>query len=531
MGFWSYYFFLKLALFWGRFIDFHVIPNLAFAIFTVLPVKQKRWRIAKQAVAIPTGIALLYHDSFLPPLQRALAQKDQLVDFNLPYVIELAGRFVNPQLLLALTLMLLAWLLLRRKLRMASFAFLGIFVVAATPVVQAVAARLVPAPAAAVTTAATGTGAMAEADISSLKPAELDQRLKDFYQAESQRRVAFPSPGAEDPAFDLIFIHICSLAWDDLDYAERREHALLKRFDVLFTRFNSAASYSGPAAIRVLRAGCGQPHHADLYKPAEPECYLYNELVRAGFQPEWAMNHLGIFGNMVEDIKVRAGWNTTPMPLDDVPIALKSFDGVENGYHRDYDTLAKWWQRRLTEPAAKVALYYNTGTMHDGNRFLDGSKPNARDSYRIRTDMLFGDIGRFIDLVQASGRRAVIVMVPEHGGAVRGDRMQISGLREIPTPAITQVPVGIKLINGNATLAGSPQIVDTPTSFLAMSEFLARVMAHDPYAAGAQSLAELAQGLPQTAAIAENEGTVIMSQGSRAMMRTPDGEWTRYEAR
>lgn len=530
MGFWSYYFFLKLALFWGRFIDFHVWPNLAFAIFTVLPAKTRRLRIAKQVLAIPAGIVLLYHDSFLPPPERALAQKDQLVDFNLPYVIELIGRFINVRLLVVLFLMLLVWLLLRRKLRMASFAFLGIFVVAVTPAVQAVAVRLMPAPVV-VAQAASAGPAVAEADITGMKAAELDQRLQDFYKNESTRRVAFPSPAPEDPPFDLIVIHICSLAWDDLEYAERREHELLKRFDVLFTHFNSAASYSGPAAIRVLRAGCGQPHHEDLYKPAEPECYLYNELVRAGFQPEWAMNHLGIFGNMVEDIKARAGWNTTPMPLDGIPISMKSFDGVENGYHRDYDVLARWWTRRLKEPAAKVALYYNTGTMHDGNRLLDNPKLNTRDSYRVRTDMLFGDIGRFMDLVQASGRRAVIVMVPEHGAAVRGDRMQISGLREIPTPAITQVPVGIKLINGEGTLPGSPQVVDTPTSFLAMSELLARVMAHDPYAGGAQSLAEMVKGLPQTAAISENEGTVIMSQGSKTMMRTPDGEWTKYEAR
>ena len=97
--------------------------------------------------------------------------------------------------------------------------------------------------------------------------------------------------------------------------------------------------------------------------------------------------------------------------------------------------------------------------------------------------------------------------------------------------AITEVPVGIKLINGDVALPGSPQTVDTPTSFLAISELLARLMAHDPYAPGAQSLAELAQGLPQTAAVSENEGTLFLSQGSRTMMRTADGAWSPYAAR
>jgi cellulose synthase operon protein YhjU len=529
MGFWSYYFLLKLALFWGRFIDFHVWPNLAFAVFTAIPVRQPRWRVAKQVIAIPTGIALLYHDSWLPPIGRALAQKDQLVDFNLPYLVELLGRFINVQLILALILLFLCWLLLRRRLRMATFAFLGIFVVALTPLFESMAGRLA-APAIAAGAGAPAA-AVAETDLASQSPEQLDERVKTFFEAESRRRVAFPSPSLEEPPFDLMFIHICSLAWDDLDFADRRNHPLMKRFDVLMTRFNSAASYSGPAAIRLLRSGCGQPHHEGLYQPAEPECYLYNELQRAGFKPEWAMNHEGIFGNMRDDIRRLGGWDTTLMPIDDVPISLKSFDGVENGYHRDYDVLAKWWRQRLEQPAPRVALYYNTGTTHDGNRFLDGSRPNARDSFARRTDMLFGDIERFMDLVKASGRRAVIVMVPEHGAAVRGDRMQISGLRELPTPAITEVPVGIKLINGDVALPGSPQTVDTPTSFLAISELLARLMAHDPYAPGAQSLAELAQGLPQTAAVSENEGTLFLSQGSRTMMRTADGAWSPYAAR
>ena len=43
--------------------------------------------------------------------------------------------------------------------------------------------------------------------------------------------------------------------------------------------------------------------------------------------------------------------------------------------------------------------------------------------------------------LEASGRRAVVVLVPEHGAALRGDSAQIAGLREIPTPAITLVPV------------------------------------------------------------------------------------------
>ncbi|MFP3648914.1 cellulose biosynthesis protein BcsG, partial [Paraburkholderia sp. SIMBA_054] len=74
--------------------------------------------------------------------------------------------------------------------------------------------------------------------------------------------------------FDVIVLHVCSLSWDDLDVSKARNNPMLSHFDYLFTNFSTAASYSGPAAIRVLRASCGQEAHADLYKPAAQQCYL-----------------------------------------------------------------------------------------------------------------------------------------------------------------------------------------------------------------------------------------------------------------
>lgn len=50
----------------------------------------------------------------------------------------------------------------------------------------------------------------------------------------------------------------------------------------------------------------------------------------------------------------------------------------------------------------------------------------------------------------------VVVIVPEHGAALVGDKMQMSGLRDIPSPNITHTPVGIKLIGMKALHQGSP---------------------------------------------------------------------------
>ena len=517
MGYWSYYFLLKLYLYSGKYVDFHFWPNLGFALFVALPARKPWQRRLKQLIAVPAGIALLYHDSWLPPLDRALAQKDQLTAFSFTYFLELMQRFIDWKLVLTLLVMLALWMLLKRRVRMSTFALLGVLgaglvqLTARPPALPAMAGD-------------DETGASAG---QALTPAALNQRLDRFYKSESRRHVSLATPAASAVPFDIIYLQVCSLAWDDLRHAGSENHPLLGKFDVLMTRFDAAASYSGPAAIRLLRSGCGQPRHDELYAPASPECFLVNQFQRIGYEPQWAMNHRGIFGNMVEDIRVRGRWDVPLLDTDGIKPALKSFDAVENGYLGDYDVLARWWQQRLKSPAPRVALYYNTGSLHDGNRFLDGSRPNAQESYRRRANMLFGDIQKFMDQIAASGRHAVVVLIPEHGAALHGDRRQLSGLREIPTPAITQIPVGIKLVGRPA---GTQQRVDAPVSFTAMSEVLNRLLAQDPFAENAAPLTDLAENLPQTEPVAENDGTVILQLGGVTMMRTPDGEWSQYDA-
>lgn len=109
-----------------------------------------------------------------------------------------------------------------------------------------------------------------------------------------------------------------------------------------------------------------------------------------------------------------------------------AFDG--SPVRDDYETLAAWYAQRASI-AGPVALYYNTISLHDGNR-LPNSSLSSIDSYPLRVNKLMSDFDRFADLIASSGRRAVIVFVPEHGAALRGDANQVAGLREIPTPRI-----------------------------------------------------------------------------------------------
>jgi cellulose synthase operon protein YhjU len=521
MGLWSYYFFAKFFLYLEKYIDFHVWLNLGFAILLALPLRRRWLRISRQILALPLGIALLYHDSWLPPFARTLSQAGNLAQFDARYLIELLGRFINPQVIVVLVLMSLGLAIAGRKLRLSSFVFIGILGIAGLtwiaghhePTASGLIATSASSPSEPNESAATPTGT------------ELTTSLQNFYQSEAARKITFVRPASVEKPFDIVFVHICSLAWDDMDLVNERNHPLMSKFDVVFKQFNSAASYSGPAAIRLLRGSCGQPKHEDLYKPVSSECTLFNSLQNAGFQAEWLMNHDGHFGNFSADVSERGGLGVKMDDNKAARIGMHSFD--DTPIYDDGDLLRQWVKNRASNPAPQVALYYNTITLHDGNRIAGAARQATNDSYHQRLDTLLNELDSFISQLAQSGRRAVVVFIPEHGAALRGDRMQISGLREIPTPAITLVPAAIKLV-GFGAASSSPLYVEQPSSYLAMTQLLANLVEHNPFEDTHPSLADYVHNLPQTAFVAENEGMVMMRQNGHDMLRNPDLSWSEY---
>ncbi|HWW21221.1 MAG TPA: cellulose biosynthesis protein BcsG, partial [Steroidobacteraceae bacterium] len=305
MGLWSAYFFAKLLLFAGGYLDFNPWLNLAFAAFTALPPKNGRQRFAKNLIAVPLSIVLLYHDSWLPPISRALSQAGNLQAFSGAYLLELLGRFISLKVLAQLAAMMAVYLLARRKLRLSTFVFLAILLIGLFPQGWPSFGPAAVANAAASTTP--GLTPAVEVDPRNMRPEALDALLTQFYAKERQRQVRF-TPAADDVApYDILILNVCSLAWDDLNVVKRDKDPLFARFDLVLSSFSSGASYSGPAAIRLLRGNCGQTEHAQLYNPPKPECLVLDGLQKAGFEPHWLMNHDGQFGNFYADVRDRGG--------------------------------------------------------------------------------------------------------------------------------------------------------------------------------------------------------------------------------
>ncbi|MDP1939733.1 MAG: cellulose biosynthesis protein BcsG, partial [Gallionella sp.] len=326
---------------------------------------------------------------------------------------------------------------------------------------------------------------------------------------------------------DVIFIHVCSLSWDDVRAVGLEQHPLWQRFDILLKNFNSAASYSGPAAIRLLRATCGQQEHGKMYAPVPEKCYLMNSLLRSGFEPELALNHDGKFDDFLGQVQSTGRLTVPPMPLDGLRVTQRAFDDAP--VYDDLDVLNRWLETRKKSASSRVALYYNTVSMHDGNH-LPGthSTPNSLDTYKVRLSDFLDRTEQFMKSLDESGRRAVVVMIPEHGGAVRGDKKQIAGLREIPTPNITLIPVGIKVIGGNVQRAGATLLIEQPVSYLAMSYIVERMLKKSPFNDNKFSPSDYVEGLPMTPFVSQNEQMTVAEHDNSYYLGRGTGQWEKY---
>ncbi|MEX5342634.1 cellulose biosynthesis protein BcsG [Pseudomonas sp. I2] len=512
LGLWNLYFLAKFLMLGAGLLDFQALPNLLFAAFLLVPLPWRWLRIGRQLLAVPIGIVLFYQDTWLPPFQRLLAQPG-VFDFTADYLLELLGRFINWNLLGTLLLLVVAYFYLRHWLRLSTLSLAGLLWLAASGL-----SSIAPV----VSRQATAEVTTQQATVTVADNATLDAKLKSFFDSERQRATLFPAARPDEQPFDLLVINVCSLAWDDLSTVGLHDNPLFARLDVIFEQFNSATSYSGPAAIRMLRASCGQASHDMLYQPAPEQCLLFENLARLGFERETLLNHSGHFDGFLGDI-VNQRMPQPALTNADFPRALVGFDG--SPIASDLAVLQRWWERRLASGEAHVSLFYNTISLHDGNRVVMADGGTRAADYGSRANRLFDELGKFLDELQRSGRRVVVAIVPEHGAALHGDRMQLPGMREIPTPSITHVPVGLKFIGMDQPDRREPLRVAAPSSYLALSELVSRIYANQG-AGQTLDVAGLLEGLPTTEHVAETSGAQVMDfQGSTYMRLQGQRDW------
>jgi len=526
LGAWNYYFLLKFVLLWQGYLNFDALSNLIFAAVLLFPLPSLRVHRWRQWIALPFGLALLYHDTWLPGWRSIVSQGADVTGFSMGYLLELADRFINWQWIGVGFALLVGYLFVSQWIRLTTFTVAALLWVnlsflvtpffASKPVTAAVQPTVTAQPVAASGTDNKVNGPPTDANLSAY--------LEQFYQNESRRTVRFPDAlPADAQPFDLLVINICSLAWADLDAVNLSTSPLWSRFDYVFSNFNSATAYSGPASIRLLRASCGQPSHHNLYQSAGQQCYLFDDLARLGFTSQLAMDHTGEFGNYIGNLRDDADMKSPLMSQAGLGHELTSFDG--SPIFNDGQLFTRWLENQEKAGTARTATFFNLIPLHDGNRYV-GSNKSA--DYRSRATTLLNNLNTFMDQLEKSGRKVMLVVVPEHGAALVGDKMQISGLRDSPSPGITHIPVGVKFFGMQAPHSASPTKIDAPSSYLAIAEMVSRAVDGKVFTSPSMDWKTFSANLPQTPLVSENENAVVMEYQGKVYIRLNGGGWVPY---
>ncbi|MFA0440338.1 hypothetical protein BCU70_19435 [Vibrio sp. 10N.286.49.C2] len=527
LGWWTIYFSIKVMLFWDDTLGFDPTYNFAFLAFVMIPIGNKWLNRMRHFFAAIIALLLLHHDSFLPPIERLTSQWALVSQFDRSYLLALATDFISFDFVLLLALSIVGYLYLNQVFRLSTFVVVAMIVSSMPSYFW----QTLSAPSAAVndmqppSTQVTKTTKMndinAEVDTSS---EGLNRYVSNFFDQQQNLTSTLSTIENYKPNYDILFINICSLAWDDLEYSGNKDHPLFDQLDIVFKNFNSATSYSGPAVLRVLRANCGQQDHAKLFDSTlTKQCSLFDQLHRLGFEKEILMNHDGKFDGFNKHIASNIGPFTAAVDIDALQPSQYAFDGTK--IYRDKEVLKTWSEIEHTKPTVSL---YNTISIHDGNRVV-GQSGSRLVTYKRQQSILLDDLLQFFNNLDASGRNIMVVILPEHGAAVRGDRMQISGMREIPTKAITSIPVGVKFF-GDTAFDNKKQVeVTAPVSFLALSDFIANVASSGVYDGDTTTLTSLVSGLPETPVVSQNSGTTMLEINGQQFYSFDAKSWTQYK--
>ncbi len=527
LGLWNIYFIAKFALAATGFITLNLVANVLLVLFLSLKMSSRLMQSVQAILGVLLAAALLYAESWLPPVSSIVMNAQNIAGFSWNYIAELALDFVNWEMLAWFAVIVLGYAIVSHYVRLSTITLTYLAYLSVSPLWQ-------QAPAVTQTPFATEVAHSAQAPevapaataVAAALPAT-SETLAKWYNAflayEKDRKAPLPAGlNAKDTPFDIVIMNVCSLATSDLAAAGLAEHPVISRFNVHFDRFNTATSYSGPATLRLLTGACGQVSHDALYDGRRPECEIMNRLEQLGFAQHMYLDHAGDYDQYLKTMREKAGLTA---PLDSTaryPVRYVGFDDEPIS-----DTLAvlRDWQKNIVKAKeSRTVTFMNFIALHDGNRLPRQAESLA---FKPRAKRFLDDLNRFFNELERTKRPVMFIVVPEHGAAVEGDRVQAARLRDIPSMRITEVPVWVKFFG--LKLPEVPVHVTDNTSYLALTSLIGKVLEMNFYGqkSGSVALEELVKGLPQTNPVSENAQSIVLTYKDRDYIRKGD-EWVVY---
>ena len=178
------------------------------------------------------------------------------------------------------------------------------------------------------------------------------------------------------------------------------------------------------------------------------------------------------------------------------------------------------------ENNVRSVTFFNFIGLHDGNRL---PRQSHWEPFKPRAKRMLDDLNQFFNELDKSGRKVMFILVPEHGAAVKGDRIQAPRLRDIPSLSITEVPVLVKFFGLNE-LPQNTLHVTGQTSYLALSNLIGKTLESNYFSepTGSVALEMLIKDLPETNAVSENAQATVLRYKDRDYIRQKGDEWLVY---
>jgi len=514
----NFFVLLELYLFFSNVIWLDLVLNISLYIFVIIPLPVKLaaikiLKIIRCSLSVIFCFLLLWHQSWLPDIQETFLLVKQYGMPSFDYMFSFVLRVFSMSMLLGLSFLILVSYSLR-KTKMVSLIGLPLLLIF-MPIVTDVFGG-------------DKTDVLIELPkIDTAGKMTPSEYLEEFYFEESERAILFSKPSPNVPAFDVVVLQVCSLSWHDLKEIDVSINDIFfKQFDYLFSNFNTATSYSGPAMHRLLMANCGQPSHDEIYDNNKPkECQLFKSLASVGYQTSITMGFNGYEG-FREAANSHMPTNTTQLSPEKLEMQAIFYDGKTKLYN-DFDTLSLWQSHVEKSKPERAALYYNNILLHAGVRWVGEKTSRGRDPHDQFKDVFLvfkEDIQAFIKQLQGSNRNTVLLFVPEHGRALVGNSIQLADVRDIPLPSITKVPVGVKLI-GPDFKPSKQQEITKPTSYIALSWLLSKFLKNNPFLADSTAPEKLAARIPKTEHVSDNGKSTILQIGDKTIYRGKNGKW------
>ena len=89
------------------------------------------------------------------------------------------------------------------------------------------------------------------------------------------------------------------------------------------------------------------------------------------------------------------------------------------------------------------------------------------------------------------------------------------------------MPVGVALIGAKGGHEAT-KAIDTPSSFLAISELISRLVGGNTFGSATIDWDGLLKGLPETPAVSENQGSVVLEYQGKYHIKLGEGDWVPY---